>query len=143
MITIPGSEQVEHPRKDVFRAGVRAETWPHIDGLEFQPQDRVLAQGGLLRIALAIPSITVGVDAEVITCNTEAVVMRGESKMARVEIAFDLLDDGTGTRIDYRVELNHKNFLVRLAEPAIRDFLRERVPVFTATYKGNIGRYLS
>jgi len=117
--------------------------WPEVDGLVIKPEEAVVAQGGLIRVALDISVVKIGVDAYVTECRPgEVVRIEGQSSLVDLRIALELDDDEEGTRIAYGLELNGKKLSVRLAEPALKSYLSERVPPFVAGYRERVSDFL-
>ena len=141
MIHISGSEHVSFPPEAVFDAGIRAETWPHIEGLLLRPQENVLALGGLMRMGLTLHSLHVGLETEVTEfVQDKSIVMDGRNSLAAAHVAFHLEGDksGIGTEVFYKVELHPRSLATKLAERSIRQFVHASVPRFTAEYTANV-----
>lgn len=140
MINIQSNECIDFPSEDVFRAGMRAETWPEVKGITLQPSQEVLALGSILRFGLQAPKIEI--DGYVTQCEPSRLVMiEGESGLASVSIKFSLEDEGEDrTNVSYETSMGLKGRSVanKIAESAVKVFLAKTIPVFTTEYIRNI-----
>lgn len=144
MIRINGNEQLEGFRRpDVFRAGVRTENWPEVGGLTIQPQEDIIVPETRITVALAAAGLNIVIDGKVTEYEmNELVRIEGRSSLASVNVSLDLSDTGEGTSIDYEAVVEPRKLFVRLAEPAVKEFLRGAVPKFAGDYRHNVENYL-
>lgn len=146
MIRIEGSERVEgFERHDVFRAGIRTENWPAQEGLLIRPHDEIVILGTQIDVRLAAAGISLGVDGEVTQYDTGGhLFIEGESSLVRVNVGIELDDtiDLNTTKVGYEVMVEAKKLHVRLAEVAVREFLKGAIPSFARAYSQSVGEYL-
>lgn len=146
MIHIQGSERVTgFDSSDVFRAGIKTENWPVQEGLLIRPHDETVVLGTQIDVRLAAAGISLGVDGEVTRYDTGShLFIEGESGLVRVNVGIEL-DDGIDlntTRVGYEVTVEPRKLHVRLAEVAVREFLKGAIPSFARAYSQSVSEYL-
>jgi hypothetical protein len=144
MIRISGSEHVSGFRRpEVFRAGVMTENWPEVNGLSIHPHEDIVVPDTRITVSLAAAGLNIVLDGKVTEYQmNELVRIEGRSSLASVNVSLDLSDTREGTDIDYEAIVEPRKLFVRLAEPAIREFLRGSVPRFAQGYRANVQDYL-
>lgn len=141
MIHISGQEHVAFPPEAVFDAGIRAETWPHVDGLLLQPKESILALGGIMRLGVGLRTFHIGLEAEVTEFeHSKRILIEGHSSLAATRIAFNLERNvsGMGTDVHYAVSLRPRSMTARVAEGSIKQLILASVPRFTSEYTANV-----
>jgi hypothetical protein len=139
-------EWIGFSTEDVFRAGIRTENWPGVNGLVVEADNDVVALGGLIRAKLSIPGIRLGLDCRVTEFEpNQRVRIEGRSKLARAVLHFELNPDeySTGTHVDYTFGIEPKSLFARAAAPVVEAFVVKAVPEFAAGYRRNVTEYLS
>lgn len=147
MIEIDGCENIGFSPDLVYKAGIRAETWPEITGLALRPSDEELAIGGLIKVGLRIPGVgvSIGLNARVkdMVPGQSVFIESERNRLAAARIMFDLQESaGDSTDVMYNLKLRADNLVLRAAESKIRSFVEKMVPVFIEGYSDNITRYL-
>lgn len=146
MISIGGQESIAaFARPDVFRAGVRTENWPQREGLTIKPHDQILTSDTRVDVGLVAAGLTIELDGEVTEFEINKLIrIQGESKLARADVRIALADnhDTEGTTVEYAILVEGRKLYIRVAEVAIREFLRGAVPRFAQDYKKNVEEYL-
>lgn len=147
MIRIEGRQRVEGYKKpDVFRAGIKTENWPSAkEGLIISPRDEIVVPGTHVNVGLAISALSLDVDGVVTQYDTNnSLLIEGESKLIRASVAIELNDNFSSdiTEVEYEVIVEGKKLHIRLAEVAVRDFLKHAIPSFARAYCGNVTEYL-
>src|SRR5690606_15550603 len=104
-----------------FQEGIRAANWPSVAGLAVVPSTEIVDESTIIRAELSIPAIRIGLDCEVVEyAENRRVCLEGKSRAARALLDFMLSDGGAGTIVDYTFEIEAKNLVTRLAEPAVK-----------------------
>lgn len=147
MIRIEGRERVEgFERHDVFRAGIRTENWPTTkEGLTICPRDEIVVPGTRVDVGLAIAAISIHVNGEVTKYEEgNSLLIEGESSLVGARVGIELADrsDSCLTEVEYKVTIKGKPLHIRLAEPAVREFLKHAIPAFARGYSQNVSEYL-
>lgn len=145
MVEVSGREYLDFAPEEVFTAGIRAEVWPIVEGLLLQPQEEILALGGLMSVGLSMQALKIGLPGSVtIFEHGRTIVIEGESRLAAARIEFELANDRrhNGTQVDYALTVWPRSLATKLAEPAIRKFIAAAVPSFTTGYTKNVSNFL-
>ena len=144
MIHIGGSEQVNgFGRPDVFRAGVLTENWPEVGGLTIAPREEVVTPATNINVGLAAAGLNIELDGTVTRFVPDtAIDIEGQLSLARARISIRLEDGKDGTLVGYDVQVEPRKLYVRLAEVAVREFLKGAVPRFAQEYRRNVADYL-
>lgn len=147
MIRIEGIECVQgFERQDVFRAGIITANWPTAkEGLTISPYDELVVPGTRVDVGLAIAALSLHIDGEVTRYEEgSSLLIEGESSLVSAKVGIELTDrpDSGLTEVEYTVTVKGRPLHIRLAEPAVREFLKKAIPSFAKDYSENVGEYL-